>query len=90
MRPVPGKIEITTKKPATIPTPPLRFPTNLPPKNPTLPPREVLFSGQAFDIKPTRQPQNKRPDVFDLTVSVQQNFGGQKKKPQIKYDGEIL
>ena len=35
---------------------------------------EVLFAGQAFDIEPSRPP--KRPEIFDLTVSAQQNYGG--------------
>ena len=41
---------------------------------------EVLFAGQAFDIEPSRPPV-QRPEIFDLTVSVQQNFGGKKRVP---------
>ena len=41
-------------------------------------------SGQAFDINPTKkfvQPVTANlPDVFDLTVSVKQNFGGNQGK----------
>ena len=43
-----------------------------------------LYSGQAFDINPTKkfvQPVTANlPDVFDLTVSVKQNFGGNQGK----------
>ncbi len=54
--------------------PPVQRPKQKPGR---IPEREVLFSGQAFDINPTRQVQPvTRPDVFDLTVSVKQNFGG--------------
>ena len=68
-----------------VETPPLRPPFVRPPipiattTTPTTPEAEpeVLFAGQAFDIDPSRPPQG-RPEIFDLTVSVQQNFGGNK------------
>ena len=58
-----------------IRTPPLVFPKDETPE------REVLYSGQAFDVKPTRQPITpKRPNVFDITVNAAQNFGGKRKE----------
>lgn len=66
-----------------VETPPLRPPFARPPipiatTTATTPEEpEVLFAGQAFDIDPSRPPQG-RPEIFDLTVSVQQNFGGNK------------
>ena len=47
-----------------------------------------MFSGQAFDADYISNPSKKfvqpvtRPDVFDLTVSVKQNFGGNNPKPK--------
>ena len=87
-RPIPGKIEVTRRPPPRplnnqIRTPPLRpqrpYPRPpRPPQQPQSPEPEVLFSGQAFDLQPSRQPLPSRPDIFDLTVSAQQNFGGSK------------
>ena len=86
--------------PSNVGTPPLRFPEvqqpQLPPvqrpklqpgRQPPSPEREVLFSGQAFDINPTRPVVQAvtRPDVFDLTVSVQQNFGGNRQQNKGNY-----
>ena len=78
-----------TFQPSTIKTPPLRpfvrppSPPPPPPIRPSPPPistelpePEVLFAGQAFDIDPSRPPPAGRPEIFDLTVSVKQNFGG--------------
>ena len=90
-----------TFQPSTIKTPPLRpfvrppSPPPPPPIRPSPPPistelpePEVLFAGQAFDIDPSRPPPAGRPEIFDLTVSVKQNFGGkqsQKKGKTIFY-----
>ena len=96
-RPIPGKIEPTRRPPPRpqnnqIRTPPLRpqrpYPRPPPPalRPPLAKPQnepEVLFSGQAFDLQPSRQPLPSRPEVFDLTVSVQQNFGGGANKPSL-------
>ena len=65
--------------------PPLSKPQNIN-VNPINEP-EVLFSGQAFDLQPSRQPVPSRPEVFDLTVSVQQNFGGAKKPALMNQNG---
>ena len=86
-----------TFQPSTIKTPPLRpfvrppSPPPPPPIRPSPPPistelpePEVLFAGQAFDIDPSRPPQAGRPEIFDLTVSVKQNFGGNRVQSQNK------
>lgn len=95
--PYKAKIESTSRRPSissssVTRTPPLVFPKDELMKKPEVQAEpEVLFSGQAFDIKPSRQPSSGggggRPDIFDLTVSAAQNFGGGKKvfvKPQGK------
>ena len=74
---------VIENRPPTIKTPPLRpFVRPSPPPIPTKSPEpEVLFAGQAFDIDPSRPPQ-ARPEIFDLTVSVKQNFGGNRAPSQ--------
>ena len=68
--------------------PPVQRPKQKPGRPTVIPEREVLFSGQAFDADYISNPSKKfvqpvtRPDVFDLTVSVKQNFGGNNPKPK--------
>jgi hypothetical protein len=68
--------------------PPVQRPKQKPGRPTATPEREVLFSGQAFDADYISNPSKKfvqpvtRPDVFDLTVSVKQNFGGNNPKPK--------
>ena len=89
-----NQIRTPPLRPRPYPRPPLRPPPP-PPQSPSqnnivVDPLagepEVLFSGQAFDIQPSRQPPLQRPDVFDLTVSVQQNFGGNR-NPALNQNG---
>ena len=87
----------STFQPSTIKTPPLRpfvrppspppppqIRPSPPPISTELPEPEVLFAGQAFDIDPSRPPPAGRPEIFDLTVSVKQNFGGNRAQSQNK------
>ena len=82
-RPPKRPVVIENRPPSTIKTPQLRpFARPSPPPIPTESPEpEVLFAGQAFDIDPSRPPQD-RPEIFDLTVSVKQNFGGNRAPSQ--------
>ena len=82
-RPPKRPVVIENRPPSTIKTPQLRpFARPSPPPIPTESPEpEVLFAGQAFDIDPSRPPQ-ARPEIFDLTVSVKQNFGGNRAPSQ--------
>lgn len=72
----PGNIE-ATRRPQIVNTPPLlQRPFPKPSSSIVIKPivdrNEVLYAGQAFDVKPTREP---LPEVFDLVVTAQQNFG---------------
>ena len=89
-----NQIRTPPLRPRPYPRPPLRQPppqASQPQNNIVVDPLagepEVLFSGQAFDVQPSRQPPLQRPEIFDLTVSVQQNFGAGNRKPSLNQNG---